>query len=582
MFRWACLSLLVGGLLAPAPVLAAADCKVAKFADIPVTMVGRRPTMTAGINGQEGRFMVDSGAFYSTIAAANAQQFGLTVRSLGPNARLTGVGGETSLGVATAKVFTIAGENVRNIEFAVGGGDTGFAGVIGQNVLGLEDVEYDLPHGMVRLMKVQGCKDLDLAYWAGQRPYSIVKLLPSERDKRSMGMVTVNGVQLKALFDTGAASSALMSSGARRLGLKPDAADAAGFARGVGRKEVRVWRTRLDTIDIGGETIKRPNMQILDQSEDAFDMVIGIDFFLSHRLFVDNEHRRLYLTYEGGPAFGLALKGAVDSDGQAIDLTDKSAEPTDAAGYSQRGAVTASKGQPEAAIADFDKAIALAPNEARYVLQRAMARLALHQPQLAAADLDKALTLDPANTEARLTRAQMRLNQNKTAEAAEDLEAADQALAPSAQERLRLAGLNERADRLDAALANYDLWIKAHPEDSSRIEAFNGRCWARALMNRELNLALADCDAALRLRPGSAQYLDSRALVRFRRGELDKALADYDASLAIQPRAAWTLYMRAVVERRAGKTQQADADHALALSINPRVVERAKRYGLEG
>jgi tetratricopeptide (TPR) repeat protein len=582
MFRRACLLVLLGGLLAPAPVLAAADCKAGKFADIPVTMIGRRPTMTAGINGRTDRFLVDSGAFHSTISAANAQQFGLAVRSLGPNARLTGVGGETSLSATTAKVFTIAGQDVHNVEFAVGGGETGFAGIIGQNVLGLEDVEYDLPHGAVRLLKIEGCKNVDLAYWAGERPYSVVKLLPTDHDKRSIGQVTVNGVTLKALFDTGAPSSTLLSSGARRLGLKPDDSDAAGFAHGVGRKEVRVWRSRLETIDIGGELIKGPTLSILDQSQDAFDMIIGMDFFLSHRLLVDNQHHRLYLTYEGGPAFGLALKGgAVDGSGQAIDLTDKSAEPTDAAGFSQRGAVAASRGQTEAAVADFDKAIALAPTEARYVVQRAMARLALRQPQLALADLDKALTLDPANIDARMTRAQMRV-QNRSPNLAEDLDAADKALAPSSDTRLRLAHLNEQTDRLDAALANYDLWIKAHPDDAKRVEAFNGRCWTRALMNRDLNLALSDCDMALKLRPSSAEYLDSRALVRLRRGELDKALADYDAALAIQPRNAWMLYMRAVAERRAGKGQKADADHALALSINPRVAERAKRYGLEG
>ncbi len=581
MFRRACLFLLLGGLLAPAPALAAADCKVAKFADIPVTMIGPRPTMTAGINGREARFMVDSGAFHSTIAAANAQELGLAVRSLGPNARLTGVGGETSLGVATAKTFTIVGQDVHNVEFAVGGGDTGFAGVIGQNVLGLEDVEYDLTHGVVRLMKVLGCKDMDLAYWADGRPYSIVKLQPTDHDKRSVGVVTVNGVTLKALFDTGAPNSALLSSGAHRLGLKPDDSAAAGFAHGVGRKEVRMWRTRLETIDIGGEIIKRPTLSILDQSQDAFDMIIGMDFFLSHRLFVDNDHHRLYLTYEGGPAFGLAIKGAVDGAGQAIDLTDKSAQPTDAGGFSQRGAVAMSQGQPQAAIADFDKAIALAPNQARYVFQRAMARLALHQLEPAIADLDKALALDPANIDALEMRGQLRV-ERRSPDAAEDLDAADKALAPSSDARLHLADLNERADRLDAALANYDLWIKAHPDDAKRIEAFNSRCWVRALMNRDLNLALADCDAALRLRPGTGAYLDSRALVRLRRGELDKALADYDAAVAAQPRNAWSLYMRAVAERRAGKTQQADTDHALALSINPHVAERAKRYGLEG
>ncbi|MBO9560151.1 MAG: aspartyl protease family protein [Caulobacter sp.] len=584
MFRrarvsWALLSMA----LAPAAALAGPACQVAKFADLPVTMSGARPTMTMSLNGREGRFLVDSGAFYSTISAANAQEFGLSVRSLGPNVRLSGVGGETSLGVTTVKTLTLAGQAVRNVDFAVGGGDTGFAGIAGQNILGLRDVEYDLPHGAVRLMKVDGCRDKALAYWATDKPFSEIKLIPSMSGNRTIGVVKVNGVELKALFDTGAGGSVLMMSGARRLGLKPDseALTADGLSRGLGRKEVRSWRTRLDTIEIGGELIRRPTLGVLDQSLDEFDMLIGIDFFLSHRLIIDNDSHRMFLTYEGGPIFGLDLKRAVTDKGEAIDLTDKTEAPTDAPGWSQRGAVALSKGKTEAAIADFDKAIALDPKEARYLHQRAQARLVMRQLPAAMADLDKAVALAPDNTDVRMTRAQLRLAERRPADALEDLDAADKTLAPSSDARLRLGGMNERADRLEAAVANYDLWLKAHPEDSRRGEALNGRCWARALMNKDLNLALADCDAAVRFRPGEAGYLDSRALVRLRRGELDKALADYDAALKADPRQAWSLYMRAVVERRAGKTDKADADRAQALSIDPQVAERAKRYGLE-
>jgi tetratricopeptide (TPR) repeat protein len=155
-----------------------------------------------------------------------------------------------------------------------------------------------------------------------------------------------------------------------------------------------------------------------------------------------------------------------------------------------------------------------------------------------------------------------------------DLEAADAVLAPSNAMRLTLAGLWDQLDRPAAALTSYDAWLRAHPEDARRPNALNGRCWARAQLNRELDGALADCNAALRAAPDRAAFLDSRALVRLRRGELVAALADYDSALRLAPRMAWSLYARSIVAAKTGRAAQAARDRAAALAIEPRVGER--------
>ncbi|MEG3124526.1 aspartyl protease family protein [Sphingomonas sp. GB1N7] len=582
MMRWFCTIALVAGIML-APAAATAKCEIAKYVDIPVTMTGRSPIVTAQINGRDARFILDSGAFFSTIAKANALEYGLSVRDLG-GARLKGIGGDTSLGVATAKTLGIGGQSIPHVDFAVGGSDTGHAGLLGQNILGLADVEYDLPHGIVRLMKGKDCKGAEMGYWAGAKPVSIVPILAMDAGQRhTIGTVKINGVAIKAVFDTGAQMPLLTLSAAKRIGITPDSpgVTASGFAYGLGTSRSRSWRARFDSIEIGGERIPKPWIQIADQSFSDADMLIGIDFFLTHHIYVDNQNHRMFVTYEGGAMFGMAPKSAVDSNGAAIDLTDQAAEPSDAAGYSRRGAILASKRKFDAAIADFDKAVGLAPAESHYVYQRATARLANGQPLLGAQDLDAAIALAPNDADARLARAQLRLAARDPAGALVDLNAADQALAPSSDARMRLGGLYDSAGNYDAALASYDRWLKSHPEDSGRAVAFNGRCWARALLNRDLDKALDDCNAALRLRPGEAAYLDSRALVRLRRGEIDKALVDYDAAVAKQPRNAWSLYARGIAARRAGRTAQADADQATALAINAQVQARAKRYGLE-
>ncbi|WP_308462204.1 hypothetical protein [Sphingomonas citri] len=310
-------------------------------------------------------------------------------------------------------------------------------------------------------------------------------------------------------------------------------------------------------------------------------MLIGVDFFLTHRLLVSNATRTMYVTYDGGPLFGLTPHGARTAAGAAIDLTDRAGAPTDAEGFSRRGAVLAANHKLADAIADLDRAVALAPKEARYYRQRAAARLADRQTLPALADLDRAIELAPQDAEARLQRARLRLAGGDRPGATIDLEAADATLAPSSAPRLTLAGLWDRVDRPAAALTSYDAWLRTHPEDARRANALNGRCWARAQLNRDLDAALADCDAALKLAPDRPAYLDSRALVRLRRGELDAALADYDKALRLAPRMAWSLYGRALAAAKAGRADQAARDRSAALAIDPHLTERARRIELE-
>jgi tetratricopeptide (TPR) repeat protein len=569
-----------------APEPPAAACKVAKMVEFPITMEGRRPMVAAKFGDKDARFIVDSGAFYSTISTATAAEFGMKVDPLPSWFYLAGIGGNASAGVATAKNFSIAGVTIPKLEFIAGGSDFGTAGLLGQNFLGLWDVEYDLPHGAVRLMKETSCARANLAYWAGDKPVSSVTL-ENNGDGRfkphTMGTVMLNGVKMRAIFDSGAESSLLTLAAAKRAGVTPDTPGVVpvGLGGGVGSRRVQNWLATFDKIDIGGEAITHPKIRMAQFDLENADMLIGADFFLTHRMFVSNANRVMYFTYEGGPVFGLSPRTVRDSEGKALDLTNKAAEPTTAEEFSRRGAVFASNHHFAEALADFDKAIAMAPNEGRYFYQRAMMRLDNGDRDTALADLDRTVTLSPNDADARLTRARVRLRRSDTAGASEDIKAADAALAPTSDKRFALATLYDDVAAPEAAITNFDLWLKSHPEDSSRPNAFNGRCWARGLLNRELDKALSDCNAALKAQPKNASFLDSRALVRLRRGELPLALADYDAAVEDHPHEAWSIYMRGVVEARMGNAAKAKADRDVALSINPKVADRARKFGLE-
>ena len=577
-------AVLASMLLAPVPAVAA--CKVSRILELPVTMAGRRPMVTAQLGGRDVRFILDSGAFYSTISRANAAEFGLKVSAMPPQFRVKGIGGDSTVGAAVTRDFTLGGVAIPKISFIVGGSDTGTAGLLGQNVLGLADVEYDLPHGVVRLMKTTDCGKANLAYWAGDKPMTILPLIEqahSNFNPHTIATVELNGRKIRALFDTGAQTSLLSLEIAKQLGVTPTSPGVmpAGMGGGLGSRQVRSWYAPFDRIDLGGEVIPKPKIHIAEIDLGRADLLVGVDFFLTHRVFVSNATNRMFFTYEGGPVFGLTPTGARDVAGKAIDLTDKTAQPTDAAGYSRRGAVLLSNRRVAEALADLDKAVAIAPDEGRYFHQRAMARLADRQMLPALADLDRAITLSPTDAEARLTRASLRIAGGDREGTKADLAAADAALAPSANGRLALGDMYNRLDMPAAAATSYEQWLRDRRNDGRRGGALNGRCWALGMLGRDLDKALADCNAAVKLSPGNASYLDSRGLVQLRRGELAAALADYDAALKANPRLAWSLYARSIVAAKLGRTAEARANRAAALAINTRVGERAKLMGLE-
>jgi tetratricopeptide (TPR) repeat protein len=323
-------------------------------------------------------------------------------------------------------------------------------------------------------------------------------------------------------------------------------------------------------------------------------MLIGADFFLSHRVYVASSQRRLYFTYNGGPVFDLtATRAPAESAGAAAEagtsgeaLTEDAAirldEPTDAAGFARRGAASDARHDYDAAIADLTRACELAPTESSYFYQRGLAHWHKGQGDAALADFDQAIRLKPDNANALVDRASLRARrQAPAAEVTADLEAAGRALPPQSDMRLRIGELYGSVNQPAAAVSEYSQWIDSHPRDNMLMpQALNGRCWSRALSGRELQQALDDCNASLRMRPNTAGVLDSRGLVYLRKNDYDKAIADYDAALHLQPKIAWSLYGRGLAKLHKGLTADGQADIAAATALEPKIAQRAATYGI--
>jgi tetratricopeptide (TPR) repeat protein/predicted aspartyl protease len=573
-------------------------CKLARIAEFPIVMVGMRPLMTARINDVDVQFVLDSGAFYSMISAASASELKLKTSPAPFGLFVNGVHGAADVAIGTAKTFTIAGVPLHNVDFLVGGSEAGQGsiGLLGQNFLHIADVEYDLGQGVVRLMKAEDCSKANLAYWVGKStPYSVIDLVPELAQKvpqlaHTLGSASINGAETRVEFDTGAATSILSLRAAAHAGIRPDSPGvvSAGTSYGIGKRTFANYIAPFASFKIGDEEIKNTRLRIGDIDLQSADMLIGADFFLSHRIYVANSQHKLYFTYNGGPVFNLTTgnrpltEAATAAPAQQLD--NAGAATGDAADYARRGAALAARREFDQALAALARACELAPENPEYLQQRAMVYWQLQQPGPAMADFDQALRLRPNNLRLLVARAQL-LNQRGDHElAAADLDAAD-AIAPrEADERYQMASAYERADRLAPAIAQLTLWIDAHADDARLPQALNSRCWIRALQGADLTLALKDCNTALRRAdkstPFYAKVADSRGLLFLRMGEYDKSIADYDASLNINANNAWSLYGRGIDKLRKRQTSDGDADIVRATGLWPHVAEEFKRRGI--
>ena len=234
--------------IAAAPAYGGA-CKLGKMAEFPITMADMRPLMTAKINGADVQFLVDSGAFYSMLSAPSASELKLSTYPAPFGFFLTGVGGgRADASIAKVKEFTLAGARLHDVLFLVGGSEVGAGsiGVLGQNVLHIADVEYDLGQGFVRLMKPEDCGKTILAYWVNgtTTPYSVIDIeRTTPQNPQTLGSASIDGTEIRVAFDTGAGNSVLSLRAAARVGIKPDSPGVvfAGRMHGIGRNSIPTY-----------------------------------------------------------------------------------------------------------------------------------------------------------------------------------------------------------------------------------------------------------------------------------------------------------------------------------------------------
>lgn len=226
--------------------------------------------------------------------------------------------------------------------------------------------------------------------------------------------------------------------------------------------------------------------------------------------------------------------------------SDTRAEPhRRAMAYVLRGVQHAQTAQYGRAMADFGRAIRLDPSYANAYVERGQVFQERGAFERAVRDFDAALAIDPNLPIA--------------------VQRRDDAIAG------RWNYLAEELRRLDDALAR----------DPTNAGLLNNRCWTRAINDDDLDLALADCDAAIEHEPRNVEAWDSRGMVHLKRREFQAAYDDYNRAVLLRPGYGHYLYGRGIAQIRLGNSDAGHDDLAAAERAEPGIGETySHEYGI--
>ena len=311
---------LLAALLGVAGLAGAADspnCKYVNIGELPLRFSGPsfQPVIEGGINGGPATMLVDTGAERSALTMTAVDRLELAPQFTGRHAE--GIGGTSRIYSARVNNFTVWPTQSKSMSLDVLGDmarPPDFDAIVGADFLFQADIEIALAEKKVRFFRPLDCnKDSFLAYWAND---AVVVPLETSFGNSKNRLITVklNGVEVDALIDTGAARTTVFESAARKAGVAPDHASSrsAGSAVGVGSDVVAQRSAVFANFSIGGETIRDAEMLISrDTNGGGFQpgMLLGADFLRAHRLLFAMSQRKLYITYLGGEVFERDAKG---------------------------------------------------------------------------------------------------------------------------------------------------------------------------------------------------------------------------------------------------------------------------------
>ncbi len=274
-----------------------AGCRLETAATLPLLIRGGHANVPARLDGHGVLLVIDTGAQRSLITPAAAQALGLP-RNPRQRTTIHGVGGTFTSNNALVRHFEVGGIDAADQSLPVGPipNAAGAAGILGAEWLNDFDVDLDIPHRRMTLIRAQGCAE-------GFDPVAASHFaVPFRRTPAGLILlpIAVNGATLHALLDTGAENTSMTADAAARTGATAEilALDKADIGVGVDLRRVPRRLHVFAEIGLGPARYRDIVVRVSDVEFHGADMLLGLDFLTTHRLWISNATNHLFITAE--------------------------------------------------------------------------------------------------------------------------------------------------------------------------------------------------------------------------------------------------------------------------------------------
>ncbi len=241
------------------------------------------------------------------------------------------------------------------------------------------------------------------------------------------------------------------------------------------------------------------------------------------------------------------LEAALASYDKAIALNPGFAEP-----YTNRGNVLHKLGQHESAVASHDKAIAIKPDFALAFYNRGVSLYELGLLDAAIESFDRAIALRPDYVAAYSNRGASLIRLKRFDDAVVSLNRAIEIKPDWAPEYVNRGTAHNELGEYEVALANFD---KAIALGFHGAEAFYHRSIALHQLGR-LEEALVSCNQAIALNPEYVDALYYRGTILQKLNQIDAALASYDQAIAFRQDCAETHFNKSLALLLSGELER--------------------------
>lgn len=328
-----------------------------------------------------------------------------------------------------------------------------------------------------------------------------------------------------------------------------------------------------DAIQVVIERATQPNPQLRyhTATELALAYQSALQAYDSTRL--RSENRELEALYTSGLSHYDTgeIDAAIADYNAALHLS-----PQDPEIFFHRGIAHAERGDLENAIADLSNAISLNPHDVDGYFYRGLAYRRMKDFLKANEDFTQVLRLDSQNADAYYQRGIARNKHGDLEGAIADFSEVIHLSPQCADAYYRRGNARNKQGDLEEAVADYNTAIHLNHQ---HIEAYYLRGDAR-YQRGDLAGAIEDFTAAIRLNPEHAEAYYLRGSAHYQQGEYDKAIADFSAAIRLAPEHAEAYYLRGHAYGKQGQMDSAIADFSAAIALNPQDAEASYYRGL--